>query len=191
MERHPQYMDREAKLKTIFYKLFFQVSHISNFKKLCTLQLCLQPQSISNFRQPYHEGKMWQNQGFLTQFFQFFEYWKLDISFACKTQVVGKEILTIIPVVIYQLQIKNWRNLTHHCLMILYSLFWMRILGSVPIKVRYVSKRGQKVIPGQPILQLYDDRVSPSDDQPSSSKRIKRENIHLKKSNKKGKTKNS
>ena len=67
----------------------------------------------------------------------------------------------------------------------------MRILGSVPIKVRYVSKRGQKVIPGQPILQLYDDRVSPSDDQPSSSKRIKRENINIKKSNKKGKTKNS
>ena len=34
-------------------------------------------------------------------------------------------------------------------------------------KVRHVSKRGQKIIPGQPTL--------PSDDQPSSSKRVKKE----------------
>ena len=40
-----------------------------------------------------------------------------------------------------------------------------------------MSKRGQKIIPDQPVL--------PSDDQPSSSKRVKKENKHPEKSNKK------
>ena len=52
-------------------------------------------------------------------------------------------------------------------------------------KVRHVSKRGQKIIPGQPILQLHVERNPPSDDQPSFSKRIKKENLHPKKSNEK------
>ena len=45
-----------------------------------------------------------------------------------------------------------------------------------------------KIIPGQPILQLHVERNSPYDDQPSSAKRIRKENIHPKKSNKKRKT---
>lgn len=44
-----------------------------------------------------------------------------------------------------------------------------------------------KIIPGQPILQLHVERNSPYDDQPSSAKRIRKENIHPKKSNKKKK----
>ena len=54
-------------------------------------------------------------------------------------------------------------------------------------KVKNISKRGQKIIPGQPILQLHVGKNSPSGDQPSSSKNIKKENLHPKKSNKKRK----
>ena len=54
-------------------------------------------------------------------------------------------------------------------------------------KLKNISKRGQKIIPGQPILQLHVERNSPSGDQPSSSKKIKKENLHPKKSNKKRK----
>ena len=56
-------------------------------------------------------------------------------------------------------------------------------------KGRHVSKRGQKIIPCQPILQLHVERNSPSDVQPSFSTRIKKENIHPKTPNKKRKTK--
>ena len=38
-------------------------------------------------------------------------------------------------------------------------------------KVKNISKRGQKIIAGQPILQLHVERNSPSGDQPSSSKK--------------------
>ena len=54
-------------------------------------------------------------------------------------------------------------------------------------KIRHASKRGQKIIPGQPILELQVEKNSPSDDQPSSSKRNKKEKLHPKKSNKKRK----
>ena len=56
-------------------------------------------------------------------------------------------------------------------------------------KGRHISKRGQKIIPGQLILQLHVERNSPSCDQPSSSKRTEKENIPKKKANKKRKTK--
>ena len=52
-------------------------------------------------------------------------------------------------------------------------------------KGRHVSKRGQKIMPGQPILQLHVEGNSTSGDQPSSSKKIKKESLHPKKSNKK------
>ena len=54
-------------------------------------------------------------------------------------------------------------------------------------KIRHASKRGQKIIPSQPILELQVERNSPSDDQPSFSKRNKKEKLHPKKSNKKRK----
>ena len=54
---------------------------------------------------------------------------------------------------------------------------------------RHISKRGQKIIPGQLILQLHVERNSPSCDQPSSSKRTEKENLYPKKANKKRKTK--
>ena len=43
-------------------------------------------------------------------------------------------------------------------------------------KIRHASKRGQKIIPGQPILELQVERNSPADDQPLSSKRNKKKN---------------
>ena len=56
-------------------------------------------------------------------------------------------------------------------------------------KGRHISKRGQKIIPGQLILQLHVERNSPSCDQPSSSKRTEKENIPKKKQIKKEKPK--
>ena len=56
-------------------------------------------------------------------------------------------------------------------------------------KVRHVSKRAQKIIPGQPILQLYVERNSPSDDQPSSSNELKKKTYTQKNQMKKEKPK--
>lgn len=57
--------------------------------------------------------------------------------------------------------------------------------GVIAKKVRNVSKSDQKIILGQPIFQLHVERNSTYDDQPSTSKKIKKEKLHPKKSNKK------
>ena len=56
-------------------------------------------------------------------------------------------------------------------------------------KVRHVSKIDQKIIPGQPILQLHVEEIHLLMINHHPQKRIKKENLHPKNSNKKKKKK--